>query len=337
MLNVPVLMIIFNRPELTRRVFEQVRRARPNRLFVAADGPRTPEEAGRCAEARAIVDEVKWECDVQARFSDVNQGCRVGPASAITWAFEQCEQMIILEDDCLPRPSFFPYCEELLERYRDDERVMTVSGDNFQLGSRQMPYSYYFSRYSHTWGWASWRRAWSHYDIGMRRWEELRDTPWLLDLLGDAGWAEYWGRLFDLTFAGMISTCWDYQWCFASWSQNALTALPSVNLVTNLGFGRDSTHTVDASNPLSGLPTEDLAFPLRHPWGLIWDRAADRFTYDHCIAPVRQSKFRRFLGRARGAIRSGRVNRLLRKLPGCPACSEGDGPSLAGALGTVVK
>src|SRR5262249_50367867 len=157
--------------------------------------------------------------------SDHNQGCKVGVSSAINWAFEQVEEAIILEDDCLPHPSFFPYCLELLERYRDDERIMAITGNNFEPSPRPGGPSYEFSAFPFIWGWATWRRAWRHYDVDMKGWEELRSTTWLADWLGHADGATYFGDVFDRVAQGRIDT-WDHQWAFACWAQHALAVVP---------------------------------------------------------------------------------------------------------------
>ena len=161
-LKTPVAFIIFNRPSLTQIVFNTIRQAKPKQLFVIADGARFPEEKEKCQQARDIIRQVDWDCEVLANYSDVNLGCGKRISSGISWVFEHVEAAIILEDDCLPHLSFFRYCENLLDYYRDDERVMAIGGDNFQDGNKKTPYSYYFSKYPHVWGWATWRRAWKH-------------------------------------------------------------------------------------------------------------------------------------------------------------------------------
>lgn len=280
-MRTPVALFIFNRPEATARVFAEVARARPPRLLVVADGPRAerPGEAERCAAARAVVERVDWDCELLTNYSEVNLGCRRRVAGGLDWVFATVEEAIVLEDDCLPHPTFFRYCEELLEMYRDDERVMLVSGDNFLLGERGTPYSYYFSRYAHVWGWASWRRAWRHYDVEMKLWPELRGTDWLLDVHGDATAARYWAEVLEDVYAGRIDT-WDYQWFFACWASNGLCVTPSVNLVSNIGFGAGATHTTNLS-PVAELPAAALEFPLRHPPHFVRDWEADKISFKH--------------------------------------------------------
>jgi hypothetical protein len=291
-LQTPVAFLIFNRPDVTARVFAEIARARPRKLLVVADGARTdrPGEREACENTRAIVERVDWDCEVLTNFSEVNLGCRRRVSSGITWVFEQVEEAIIIEDDCLPDPTFFKFCEELLARFREDERVMMLSGDNFQFGQKRTPYSYYFSRMMHVWGWASWRRAWQHYDVEMKLWAGLRDTQWLLDLLGDEEAAAFWRDVFDRTAAGHDT--WDFQWVFACWAQHGLSALPERNLVTNIGFGAGATHT-HAETRAANIPAVALEFPLRHPPHVVREREADLFTMRELMLPAKSSVFNR--------------------------------------------
>lgn len=294
-LTTPVALLIFNRPETTAQVFAAIRAARPTTLLVVADGPR-PERAGeaeRCAAARAVVEQVDWPCDVLRNYADVNLGCRRRVSSGLDWVFETVEEAIILEDDCVPHPTFFRFCAELLERYRDDERVMHISGDNFQTAPLRSAYSYYFSRYPHVWGWASWRRAWQHYDVDLKLWPELRAGGWLLDWLGEADSARYWSRTMESCYRRLIDT-WDFQWTLACWAQSGLSILPAVNLVSNVGFNTEATHTRFGSR-LANLPTQPLEFPLRHPPFILRDSRADAFTEREQFAP--SNRWRRILKR----------------------------------------
>ena len=299
-MNTAIALLIFNRPEATRKVFAEIARAKPPKLLVVADGPRAdhPGEEEKVLASRALIEQVDWDCEVLTNFADSNMGCKRRVSSGITWVFESVADAIILEDDCLPDRSFFPFCEELLEKYRADERVTMISGDNFQLGRRRTPYSYYLSRYVHVWGWASWRRAWQHYDVEMKLWPELRDTNWLSDLLGDERAAQYWRQIFDNVYAGAIDT-WDYQWSFACWSQNGLSVLPEVNLVSNIGFGHQATHTKASNSQMENLPREEMAFPLLHPPYMVRNSEADHFFFEQTFARIEQ---RVAHGRLRGKL-----------------------------------
>jgi len=201
----------------------------------------------------------------------------VGVSSAIDWFFENEEEGIILEDDCLPSQSFFWFCEELLERYRLDMRIMAVSGDNFQKDPARNEFSYYFSRFNHCWGWASWRRAWSYYEKDMRSWPYIRDNNYMQDILLDKAVVKYWGKIFETAYRNEIDS-WAYRWTFSCWIQNSLTVLPNVNLVSNIGFDGDATHTTGKDNANSQIPVFNLLFPLKHPNWMIRDKRADEYT-----------------------------------------------------------
>ncbi|MDQ3918838.1 MAG: glycosyltransferase family 2 protein [Acidobacteriota bacterium] len=300
-LATPVAFIIFNRPELTEEVFGAISAARPAKLLVVADGPRSPQEAERCERARAVVANITWDCEVLTNFADANLGCRRRVSSGLDWVFSQVEEAIILEDDCLPAPSFFGYCEGLLERYREDERVMHVGGDNFQRGRRRADASYYFSRYCHIWGWASWSRAWRHYDVAMRTWPAGREL--IRGSFADEAEADFWAGIFDRVHAGQIDT-WDYQWVYACWSQSGLAVVPEVNLVSNVGFGPDATHTRGESE-MSQLPVSDIG-ELRHPRLVIRNSEADDYSFDHVFGGLELKE------RARAAASRSRLSTARR-------------------------
>jgi len=292
----PVVLVIFNRPSYTQRVFDRVREYKPSRLLVVADGPRSDEEAHLCAAARAVIEQVDWECKVLTNYSDVNQGCNRRLLSGLTWAFEQCPEAIILEDDCVPHPTFFHYCEELLQEYRHDERIMMINGCNFQFGRKRTPYSYYLSRYPHVWGWASWRRAWRYYNNGTELWSVLQKTSWLRDILADDDAAAYWRIGFDSMLAGRMT--WDYQWTFTCWTQSGLSITPDVNLVSNVGFGAGATNATGPSHRFANLPTTHMDFPLIHPPHMVRDRAADRFEFKQEVQAGLYHRLRRKAGAA---------------------------------------
>ena len=213
----------------------------------------------------------------------MNLGCRKRISSGLDWVFEQVEETIVLEDDCLPDPSFFRFCEELLEVYRDDERVGIISGDNFQFGRQRTSESYYFSRFAHIWGWASWRRTWQQYDAGMQQWPFVKEGGWLTDILQDTKMVKYWSKNFDAVFNNKIDT-WDYQLVFSIWIQARLNIMPTVNLVSNIGFGADAMHTVEI-NKFSEMPVAEMNFPLIHPQMIIRDALADEQTAKEQFRP----------------------------------------------------
>jgi len=247
-----VAMIVFNRPELTRRVLAAVAQARPTKLFVIADAARAvrPGEEARVAEVRALFDEIDWPCTVHRNFSDTNNGCKRRIISGIDWLFENVDSAIILEDDCLPVPKFFDYCEEMLSTYRDDPRVFSISGSNF-LDTIE-PAGHYFSQTPANWGWATWRDRWAHYvgdpdDVAAVVSRTWRRQP--------MKWA-YWRKIFSMLATGKFDA-WDYQWMLTHWRHNAMCVKPTQNLVENIGFGSDATHTADTSSWLARLPVYD--------------------------------------------------------------------------------
>jgi hypothetical protein len=294
--NTPVLLIIFNRADTTRLVFEAIRKARPPRLYVAADGPRphVASDQQKCAEARKIVERVDWPCEVKTLFHDKNLNCGKAPSTAMSWFFENEEQGIILEDDCLPSQSFFRYCQELLEKYKDDSRVMHIGGNNFLGGWRNDPdYSYYFSRSGHIWGWATWRRAWQTFDFDILLYTKLKQKGFFDHFFLNRLEKVYRLRKFDKTVAnrGKVDW-WDYQWDFARFSNSGLAIVPSKNLVKNLGFGEGATHTVNGSGEFNKLEAQELNFPLQHPPFVIRDIESDKKYFKRFITNVILSKLK---------------------------------------------
>jgi hypothetical protein len=286
-MKTPIALIIFNRPDSTEMVFETIRQAKPPKLLVIADGPRIdhPDDIDKCAATRAIIDRVDWDCEVIKNYADHNLGCGIRPYTGISWVFENVESAIILEDDCIPDPSFFPFCDQLLERYRDDERIMHISGNNFWSHQYSIEESYLFSRHPLSWGWATWRRAWQYYDMQMKLWPEVKEKNLLYNILGDRHAAHNWTKTFQYVVDTNLD-CWDYQWTYSCWLQNGLAILPQVNLVSNIGFGSDATHTslshtYDTNCPQMSVPAKAINFPLRHPHFLIPDARVDRFLQEN--------------------------------------------------------
>jgi hypothetical protein len=277
MFDTPVALFVFNRPDTTRRVFEAIANVRPAKLLLIADGPRPerPREAEVCQEVRDIVGRVDWPCEVVRNFVDRNLGCQERMISGLDWVFSLVEEAIILEDDCLPDLSFFPFCQELLERYRGDHRISYISGDDLVAGNLKIDASYYFSQIGGIWGWATWRSEWQRYDRYLSDWPKLRSEGMLSEIFDEPRVVAYWTRIFDSMHENRGPNTWDYQWLYTGFKNNSLTAVPSVNLVTNIGFGQAATHTKkeDARLILPSLPME---FPLRHPSSFIPMRSLDR-------------------------------------------------------------
>jgi hypothetical protein len=316
--HAPVALFVFNRPAFTAQVLDAIARARPARLLVVGDGPRPdhPDDPELVRATRATLERVDWPCEVSTCFSEHNLGCGERVASGLDWVFANVDEAILLEDDCLPEPSFFRYCEELLDRYRDDERVHMISGCNVLEPGRSGPDSYYFSRCYHIWGWATWSRAWRHYDFEMRRWPELRETDWVERHLRNERGGEIARVLFDGTYSGRIKQ-WDFQWVLAGWIRDALSATPSVNLVRNIGFGEAATHLRDPNHPNANLTTSPMPFPLRHPPDVVVLEEADQAEWD-LVSPnyprLRDGEpvARRLRSRLRGGL--GRGQRALNRL-----------------------
>ncbi len=213
---------------------------------------------------RAMLDRVDWECEVQTCFSETNLGCGKRIATGLDWVFAQAQEAIILEDDCVPDPTFFPFCEQLLSRFRDDERVWMIGGSNVMEPDPFPKSSYCYSRGYQIWGWATWARAWRDYDFEMKAWPQLRETDWLSQHVRSPAGADLAQLLLDGTYDGRIRQ-WDFQWVLAGWIKEAVSVVPSVNLVTNVGYGESATHLKDSSHPLAQLPVRPMSFPLRHP------------------------------------------------------------------------
>jgi hypothetical protein len=281
----PVALLIFNRPDTTTRVFDAIAKARPSKLLVVADGPRSDRigEEEKCRQTRAIIDKVDWECEVITNYAPHNLGCKLRVASGIDWIFEQVEEAIILEDDCLPEQSFFRFCDEMLDRYRLDERVSMVSGGNLQFGQQRGSGSYYFSKYTHIWGWASWRRAWKNYDRDLTLWPQFLDQGLLKQLFQTPAEQEYWYNSFQWVHEGSLDT-WDVSWTFAALTHGLLQIVPNVNLISNIGFGENATHT-HVVGVHANLPTQAITFPLVHPTFVLQDIEADRYIASTQLAP----------------------------------------------------
>ena len=262
----PILLLAWRRPHTLRQVINAIRLAAPTRLFVACDGPNPdrPGEVEKVAATRDLIDqEIDWPCHIERLYSDVNQGCRLGVSRAITWFFEQVEEGIILEDDCVPHPDFFPYCLALLERYRHDTRVWCISGNNFRDGSWHGYGDYLFSQIPMCWGWASWRSRWELYDCDLGKWSAAKELNVLASLIPNPAMRMYWSRIWHRLCTEGTPDSWAYRWAFTCVVNRGLTAIPKVNLVSNIGFGEDATHTL-VSSPVRQAEAFSVA-AMTHP------------------------------------------------------------------------
>jgi len=274
----PVAFLIFNRPDTTKKVFEEISKAKPERLFVIADGPRQNVKMDKemCELTRGITENIDWDCKVTRDYAIDNYGLRKRVASGLTHMFEGVDNAIILEDDCVPHQSFFPFCQELLERYNDEKKVMMISGNNFFSEFRNKEHSYYFSSFNHIWGWATWKRAWHLYDDGMNDWKDVNEGNFLKNILQDDASVKYFKTIFQEVYEDRINS-WAYRWLYSMLRKDGLSIVPSKNLVTNIGFGSKATNTKSKLQRTTNITVEDIGFPLIHPPKIERDLAADMF------------------------------------------------------------
>ena len=272
-LNTPVLFLVFNRPDTTEKVFAEIKKAKPPKLYLAADGARNKKEEEKVKEVKDIViNNIDWPCELKTLFRDNNLGCKYAVSSAIDWFFDNEEMGIILEDDCLPAHSFFWFCEELLNKYKDDMRVGLISGNNNQKGIKRGDSDYYFSIYNHVWGWASWANRWQSYDVEL---SNINNIDFIEDIFQEKQTKKYWLTVFDAMKRNTIDT-WDYQFTFIAWHKGWLSIIPNVNLIKNIGFGDDATHT-KAEGEHPDLEIHDIVLK-NHPQEVCRDLEADFFT-----------------------------------------------------------
>lgn len=264
-LKTPILFLIFNRPDTTQMVFNEIRRAKPKKLFISADGPREnkPGEVEKCLAARDFVLKgIDWDCEIFTNFRDRNLGCKLAVSSGIDWFFENVEEGIILEDDTLPHPTFFRFCEKLLERYWDDKRIMMITGTNYFIEMKHIEESYFFSKHFSIWGWATWRRTWKLYDMKMALWEKFKQEGHLKYLTNKWYIQKHFKDTFDLILYNKMDT-WDIQWVFCCLFNSGLSIVPKTNLVSNIGkYGTHSGGVTDVHFlKIIPMDTEDLIHP----------------------------------------------------------------------------
>ena len=290
--DIPVLFLIFNRPDTTEKVFEKIREIKPKNLYVSADGARAnkPGEFEKCEQAKNVLKKIDWDCELNVNYSEMNFGCKEGVTKGINWFFENVEQGIILEDDCVPDLSFFNFCEVMLNKYKDEKRVMHIGGVNFQDSNKRGNDSYYFSRFCHVWGWATWKDRWNKYDVNMSDYNDDKYNSVSEIITGDKEIRNYYKRLFDTVKNNKLDT-WDFQWVWTVWKNDGLSIIPNVNLVRNIGFGEEATHTVSTNSKISevntGALTEISFNDVVKP-----DDEADRYTYYN---KIRKSKFEKLM------------------------------------------
>lgn len=264
--NIPILFIVFKRPKVTAISFEQIKKVKPAKLYIACDAAR-PHVKGEnllVEETKSVISKmIDWDCEVNTLFHETNQGCSTAVYKAINWMFEKEECGIVLEDDCVVQNSFFRFVEEMLIRYKDDTRIGNIDGANY-VKHNFLNESYFFSKYKSTNAWATWKRAWQNMDMQMK----WKDTDYYNSILSNMGHKgrdiKYWKYRMELIAKDRVSA-WDWQWYFTLASQNQLSIFPKVNLVTNIGFGEGATHTTNKGQPKEYIASHDLEFPLVHP------------------------------------------------------------------------
>lgn len=303
--NTPILFLIFNREETALKVFNRIKLLQPSRLYVAADGPRKNNEKDieNCNHTRAIIEQVDWECEVFKLFRDENLGCGKAVSGGINWFFEHEEEGIILEDDCLPDSSFFSFCNTLLDFYRNDERIFHIGGTNFQRGIKRGNASYYFSANVHVWGWATWKRAWKKYDFDVLDVEEFILQRKIEKYFSEKNIRDYWHAIFRNMKQHKIDT-WDYQWLYSVWNNGGLSIIPQVNLISNIGFNSDATHT-HSDNEWANVPTYSIT-EIIHPQSITQNKEADLYTFNsHYAPPMKEPKHgivRRIINKIRFSV-----------------------------------
>jgi len=308
-LSTPVALFLYRRPECTAESFRVVSAQQPPKLLIVADGPKSDQEREQCLAARRIVERIDWPCEVLRNYSDTNLGCRRRMWTGLDWVFSLVDRAILIEDDCVPHASFFRFAEEMLERYKDEPRVMMINAMSSPPFAGRNDQSYWFTRYPLVWGWATWRRAWRLYDAEMRAWPGKRQEGMLGRMLQDEDACEYWTGMLDRAHANQIDT-WDYMWTFSCWANDGVSIIPSVNMVKNIGFGAEATHTTDSDSKHARLAAKEMIFPLRHPAGIEVSPADDKTLFAHSFGWKRPSRLERYWVAARWYRR--RLRQLLR-------------------------
>jgi hypothetical protein len=282
MIEAPVLLIVFNRPETTQKVLDAIKKAQPQKLYIAADAPPigNVEDEKNCPLVKEIVKQVDWDCEVHYRFADVNQGCGPGPYNAISWAFENEDRLIILEDDCVPAQPFFSYCNELLERYKNDTRIWVISGNQFHEEAVKTPHSYFFTRYCTSWGWATWKRCWTAMDLSMAKYPLVIEQDLYKAAFRTKEEVAFFQKSFGIIFHDktLISHIWDAQWGFTITSNGGLGIVPKKNLVTNIGYL--GTHS-GTKNRFHDRPVNESYVIESHPDFVLPDVNYDNYQFKH--------------------------------------------------------
>ncbi len=275
-MKAPIVLIIYNRSYLTKKIIDVLRNIKPKTIYVIADGPKDDTDFGKCRQARNEVEKIDWNCTIHKRYSKINNGLRRNMVNGLDWVFKSVDRAIILEDDLTIDESFFKFCDELLEKYKDSDEIISISGNNFQFGKTKIKESYYFSKYVHSWGWATWRRGWKLYDDSMKDWLVISKDKSFQNYFQNIFSVMYWKQIFKLVYQGEINS-WAYIWSYTAFKNQKLTIIPKVNLVSNTGYGKQATHTFFKIRTM-GMKTEKINFPLKHPNNIVENKKADLVT-----------------------------------------------------------
>lgn len=278
--DTPIVLFVYKRPKLVRQLISVLRFLKPSKLYIFADGPSEDfiDQVQKCQDVRDEIGKIDWDCKLYFKAQPKNIGLRKSIVSGLNHVFDLEEMAIILEDDCFPNIDFFYFCENLLFRYANNDYISVISGNNFQCGQVRGSGSYYFSKYSHCWGWATWSRSWKNYDDQMTFWPAWKTSNEWLDLNSSQFEKAYWEKIFDDAYRGQINS-WAYRWLASNWYLGKLTILPNVNLVSNVGFDSDATHT-KSDIYIPPIATHRLG-EIKHPKLITRDLDADFYTYQH--------------------------------------------------------
>ncbi len=284
--DTPILLLAWRRPDKVAKVISSMRAIKPQNIYVACDGPiqNNPEEFDKVLKTRMAIDrEIDWNYkSLKKLLSEKNKGCKEGVVSALNWFFENEEEGIIIEDDCLPHPDFFEFAKIMLNKYRNDKRIWCISGNNLQNNQKRGDASYYFSYYPLVWGWATWKRCWDKYDVEMKSWPAFKKKKLLNNYFDSKREGKYWEKRFDKMYYLNQPDTWDYQWLFCCIKNNGLGIIPNKNLIENIGFGVDATHTTSKTISPAVLKnfqsnTSGL-LPIKNPAYIVRSKIADKYT-----------------------------------------------------------
>lgn len=301
-IKTPIIFFIFNRPELTQKVFNAIREAQPDKLFIIADGPRDThiQDKELCQKTRAIVEKIDWNCEVKNNYSDTNMGCGTRVSSGIEWAFNYTDQIIVLEDDCLPNQDFFIFMEEMLEKYKNEDKVGSITGFSPQTKNLvNHQYSYYFSKFYHMWGWATWKRAWKEYEYTLDSWGDKKNkVDWLFKKIKDKKISKQLARDFDNVYQNNGKKnqvhAWGFQFMYTHLKNDLFCIKPRENTIENLGIGIESSTHTKLDNPLKNIMHNNLILPFNHPSNFTWNKEVDMkvfrtyFTYSEIFYYIKK-------------------------------------------------